>query len=135
MVNVGMTMRYRSCSDHIRLRHLWENGVNQMHAAGPAIRPKAATPHDAQALQLATAGRFSPRHTCENRVLRSGRNRKRREIAHAGMIHDLVARRTCRLKIRLEEAELSAGDDHRSRSEEHTYELQSLMRSSYAVFC
>src|SRR3546814_6792944 len=124
MVNVGMTMRYRSCSDHIRLRHHWENGVNQMHAAGPAIRPKAATPHDAQALQLATAGRFSPRHTCENRVLRSGRNRKRREIAHAGMIHDLVARRTCRLKIRLEE-----------RSEEHTSELQSLMRISYAVFC
>src|SRR3546814_8646094 len=31
------------------------------------------------------------------------------------MIHDLVARRTCRLKIRLEEAELSAGADHRSR--------------------
>src|SRR3546814_8117719 len=25
--------------------------------------------------------------------------------------------------------------DHRVRSEEHTYELQSLMRISYAVFC
>src|SRR3546814_5050490 len=26
-------------------------------------------------------------------------------------------------------------DEHRHRSEEHTSELQSLMRSSYAVFC
>src|SRR3546814_7864289 len=35
---------------------------------------------------------------------------------------------------------LSGGDvfarmDHRARSEEHTSELQSLMRTSYAVFC
>src|SRR3546814_2839612 len=29
----------------------------------------------------------------------------------------------------------SATDDHQSRSEEHTSELQSLMRISYAVFC
>src|SRR3546814_7725086 len=29
----------------------------------------------------------------------------------------------------------SVGDYSRSRSEEHTSELQSLMRSSYAVFC
>src|SRR3546814_4051177 len=28
-----------------------------------------------------------------------------------------------------------AGDQHRLRSEEHTSELQSLMRISYAVFC
>src|SRR3546814_5414619 len=28
-----------------------------------------------------------------------------------------------------------AGDHHRQRSEEHTSELQSLMRNSYAVFC
>src|SRR3546814_1618583 len=28
-----------------------------------------------------------------------------------------------------------AGDRHRQRSEEHTSELQSLMRTSYAVFC
>src|SRR3546814_5606394 len=28
-----------------------------------------------------------------------------------------------------------SGDGHRHRSEEHTSELQSLMRSSYAVFC
>src|SRR3546814_2959337 len=30
---------------------------------------------------------------------------------------------------------LAGGDATPSRSEEHTYELQSLMRSSYAVFC
>src|SRR3546814_2951518 len=29
----------------------------------------------------------------------------------------------------------SSGTRHRSRSEEHTSELQSLMRNSYAVFC
>src|SRR3546814_7220967 len=34
-------------------------------------------------------------------------------------VHDLVA----------------LSDDHRNRSEEHTSELQSLMRNSYAVFC
>src|SRR3546814_2247470 len=29
----------------------------------------------------------------------------------------------------------AAGDEHEARSEEHTSELQSLMRISYAVFC
>src|SRR3546814_4662457 len=31
--------------------------------------------------------------------------------------------------------EIGDGSDHRRRSEEHTSELQSLMRISYAVFC
>src|SRR3546814_9762758 len=31
--------------------------------------------------------------------------------------------------------QVAATDSHDSRSEEHTSELQSLMRSSYAVFC
>src|SRR3546814_10259698 len=39
---------------------------------------------------------------------------------HLGMDHDALARRVAR---------------HRRRSEEHTSELQSLMRISYAVFC
>src|SRR3546814_2983418 len=34
-----------------------------------------------------------------------------------------------------DDANRSAGDAARSRSEEHTSELQSLMRSSYAVLC
>src|SRR3546814_6491824 len=33
------------------------------------------------------------------------------------------------------EIEAAGGGDHRERSEEHTSELQSLMRISYAVFC
>src|SRR3546814_2362327 len=34
-----------------------------------------------------------------------------------------------------QEARLARRDDRRTRSEEHTSELQSLMRISYAVFC
>src|SRR3546814_5168114 len=34
-----------------------------------------------------------------------------------------------------EMGDLVAGDDRQPRSEEHTSELQSLMRISYAVFC
>src|SRR3546814_9209576 len=37
--------------------------------------------------------------------------------------------------LRLEQNILRALDNARSRSEEHTSELQSLMRISYAVFC
>src|SRR3546814_2938765 len=36
---------------------------------------------------------------------------------------------------RQEGAEIAAGGGRPARSEEHTSELQSLMRSSYAVFC
>src|SRR3546814_9758954 len=38
-----------------------------------------------------------------------------------------------RLKMLLDEGMVTKADD--PRSEEHTYELQSLMRLSYAVFC
>src|SRR3546814_5231868 len=41
-----------------------------------------------------------------------------------------------RLAAQMDEGDLAAGRDHRfKRSEEHTFELQSLMRISYAVFC
>src|SRR3546814_8150093 len=36
---------------------------------------------------------------------------------------------------RLASLDIDARIDHRTRSEEHTSELQSLMRISYAVFC
>src|SRR3546814_10377325 len=36
---------------------------------------------------------------------------------------------------RVEDDPAAGQVDHRHRSEEHTHELQSLMRSSYAVFC
>src|SRR3546814_4080400 len=37
--------------------------------------------------------------------------------------------------VRHEQAAVHAADAYSRRSEEHTSELQSLMRSSYAVFC
>src|SRR3546814_1646162 len=37
--------------------------------------------------------------------------------------------------VRLPQGQLVAGPARRGRSEEHTSELQSLMRISYAVFC
>src|SRR3546814_9237743 len=49
------------------------------------------------------------------------------------MVDDTNAVITGRLPALLNEAGVSAAD--RARSEEHTSELQSLMRNSYAVFC
>src|SRR3546814_7740623 len=40
-----------------------------------------------------------------------------------------------RVDVAAEQRELFCGRARRGRSEEHTSELQSLMRSSYAVFC
>src|SRR3546814_4354517 len=40
-----------------------------------------------------------------------------------------------RLQRRLDAAPAAVLADHQARSEEHTSELQSLMRTSYAVFC
>src|SRR3546814_8144127 len=52
-----------------------------------------------------------------------------------GLRIDLVADAVGRL-VDLEEGEVhAAGDVDEDRSEEHTSELQSLMRISYAVFC
>src|SRR3546814_5515759 len=47
----------------------------------------------------------------------------------------MVARRRHRGRNPLERPRLLSGRDRRRRSEEHTSELQSLMRISYAVFC
>src|SRR3546814_1876879 len=41
----------------------------------------------------------------------------------------------CRLALRLRAGHLPRRPDDEARSEEHTSELQSLMRISYAVFC
>src|SRR3546814_7579249 len=51
-------------------------------------------------------------------------------LGHMGLHHGLW-RWWERFRLRLWQA--LPGGDH--RSEEHTYELQSLMRNSYAVFC
>src|SRR3546814_2977341 len=44
-------------------------------------------------------------------------------------------KRTADIGVALETVEATVGDIASSRSEEHTSELQSLMRISYAVFC
>src|SRR3546814_2095555 len=55
-------------------------------------------------------------------------------LAAAGMAHDIV--RGKRRRDGFADAPAGAGDeDVELRSEEHTSELQSLMRISYAVFC
>src|SRR3546814_3265557 len=55
----------------------------------------------------------------------------------AQLILRLVAKGYARVARRLRDGRCSAGPffGHLVRSEEHTTELQSLMRSSYAVFC
>src|SRR3546814_9183830 len=50
----------------------------------------------------------------------------------ARVVGDEIRRHRCEHAGR---AAPDAGDDEETRSEEHTSELQSLMRTSYAVFC
>src|SRR3546814_3342670 len=48
---------------------------------------------------------------------------------------ELAVERAAHLRGHAQRAAPLVGDEHRFRSEEHTSELQSLMRISYAVFC
>src|SRR3546814_1521565 len=61
----------------------------------------------------------------------------RQHLRHTARLgsQQMTIRRT--LGLMLERGETGAFDEvhHRNRSEEHTSELQSLMRISYAVFC
>src|SRR3546814_7754968 len=50
------------------------------------------------------------------------------------VVEQVVELRTVRRKVVAEVEDRADGFLHRARSEEHTYELQSLMRMSYAVF-
>src|SRR3546814_786910 len=56
-----------------------------------------------------------------------------RDILFAVVVH-VFAMRLARFEL-VADAFKAGGEDHRGRSEEHTSELQSLMRNSYAVFC
>src|SRR3546814_10078381 len=91
----------------------------------PAGRPQPfpASLRTVQARACATGGGFDADRICRRSVPSgAGRSRHRR----AGDRPQFVAARPDRL----------AGRSHRRlRSEEHTSELQSLMRISYAVFC
>src|SRR3546814_7784514 len=70
---------------------------------------------------------FRSRSRCSTRIARRGRSEcegrwKSPLAARASFMSDGASRVTSRMRVR-------------SRSEEHTSELQSLMRISYAVFC
>src|SRR3546814_4199551 len=69
-------------------------------------------------IRATAPGRCSPRSAPRVRTL------ARRKVAKARGQLETVAERVFRL-----------GDEFGARSEEHTSELQSLMRISYAVFC
>src|SRR3546814_7004850 len=80
---------------------------------------------------------------CSSELLASSRLRARRQPVLPAVPQrggqDAIHRR-CRLDRRRGGGERAAASHHalwrgRSRSEEHTSELQSLMRISYAVFC
>src|SRR3546814_4542783 len=75
--------------------------------------------------------------SCRGAGSRSPRSRWRCSARRCGCIRDSRAgdRSETRLQKRLVEAELARLLERVGRSEEHTSELQSLMRISYAVFC
>src|SRR3546814_6465729 len=64
----------------------------------------------------------------ESRGQESGMRRRRQVIAVAHQRADVAP-------VQFHRREIAFPADHVERSEEHTYELQSLMRISYAVFC
>src|SRR3546814_9526663 len=66
--------------------------------------------------------------------LRAGEQR-RRLAQHGVALEDLSHRRDELLQLRRRHGELAVFAVPRQRSEEHTSERQSLMRTSYAVFC
>src|SRR3546814_16416533 len=69
-------------------------------------------------------------------LFRSGRDARRCDhLSRQWRLQDLVRARLYRLSPQHGTARQRARVDGRRRSEEHTSELQSLMRISYAVFC
>src|SRR3546814_1528043 len=66
-------------------------------------------------------------HLARHQALEEGKRLRVRQ-------HDLVPRRVRHRPFQRDAAFLQVGEDL-ARSEEHTSELQSLMRISYAVFC
>src|SRR3546814_1385631 len=55
--------------------------------------------------------------------------------ANVMAMHAILKRRPDAIFIQSESSEYFHADSPNARSEEHTSELQSLLRSSYAVFC
>src|SRR3546814_6329964 len=70
-------------------------------------------------------------------LFRSQGGLQRSELGHRLRLQDVQGRgrRPSSQEVPREGSPREQGDLHRGRSEEHTSELQSLMRISYAVFC
>src|SRR3546814_6916307 len=64
-----------------------------------------------------------------------GKGRERLTIAEVARLSGLDRASARRCLLTLVEQDYAVADDRYFRSEEHTSELQSLMRISYAVFC
>src|SRR3546814_5044357 len=103
----GFAARYRSSRQRLQFqRHMF----NHMTKPCPLLHP----PQEASRLGIAAA---VPGKAGKELHKRSGESIKP----------------ACRPILQRSEIDLDA--DHRPRSEEHTSELQSLMRNTYAVFC
>src|SRR3546814_4003527 len=80
-------------------------------------------------------------HLAGQRIADPDGQRRRRRLALQHDVEvgveggDLVDRRHRQLHLARERAQVARGQMPVARSEEHTSELQSLMRISYAVFC
>src|SRR3546814_2137807 len=69
-------------------------------------------------------------HMPEGNLNKPARNHPQRKQFASGQ------KRGCSsIRYRSQPGHCAIGNDHANRSEEHTSELQSLMRISYAVFC
>src|SRR3546814_1310658 len=77
-------------------------------------------------------------HECGGRIFEGYRGDVRDQALGAGLRRRTRHRADAlagQIGVGLERAGVIAADHLQGRSEEHTSELQSLMRSSYAVFC
>src|SRR3546814_4429073 len=121
-------------------------GVALRNAQGPAIlRPAPTTDNYAQdprcrALSERRAGRTVGQPRSGSRRLRRERSDETRLTANGSSLTNVALLRTTAMLAKTRGFAAQTGDkvvplSLIKRSEEHTSELQSLMRISYAVFC
>src|SRR3546814_1664216 len=101
------------CSSDLAIRHALAGSRNYLSHGSRNRRPRAV-------------GSLSPQQGISGRICRAHREYPRRAR---------LSRRGVRLRLRHSTDLLEERLHHEPRSEEHTSELQSLMRISYAVFC
>src|SRR3546814_7199247 len=113
------TTLFRSASRHFQ--HLLRVGVDLLHHPMVVVAERAIDIHDRDAPSVALLAQ------CDAVV------GARQHLAETAQPHRPRTGRAQRLLQRTADARLA--DAAPPRSEEHTFELQSLMRISYAVFC